>query len=84
MQPSQNDGALEELRDALDDAIRRAYCEPILPPVEGEDTEIVRSIARAEIIHSPNRMRHLAGIQAAAWEAVGPRIEGGSSAGETP
>lgn len=64
-----------ELRDALEDAIRRAYCEPIIPPVEEEDAAVVRSIAMAAILHSPERMRHMAGIQAAAWAAVEERVE---------
>jgi hypothetical protein len=69
--------AFEELRDALDDAIRRAYGEPILPPVEGEDQSAIRSMRHAAVITNPNVMRHLAGIQAAAWGAVEQRIEAG-------
>lgn len=74
----QGSSAFTELRDALDDAIRRAYCEPIVAPVEGEDPEEVRALALAALIGNPRRMRHLAGVQAAAWEAVEARVEGGS------
>lgn len=71
----------DELRDALEDAIRRAYCEPIVAPVEGEDPDEVRALAQAALISNPRRMRHLATIQAAAWEAVEARVEGGSCDG---
>lgn len=71
--------ALTELRDALDDAIRRAYCEPIIAPVDGEDPDEVRAMAKAAIISSPSRMRHLAGIQAAAWATVQERVESAAS-----
>lgn len=71
---TESTSALEELRDALDDAIRRAYCEPVIPVVEGEDAEMVRRLAALEIITSPIKMRHLAGVQAAAWEIVKERV----------
>ena len=67
--------AISELRDALDDAIRRAYCEPLKPVAPEEDAEIVRAMRRAALISDPNQMRHLSGIQAAAWSAVKERIE---------
>lgn len=67
--------ALTELRDALDDAIRRAYCEPLIPPVDGELEDEVRALAAAQIISNPNAMRALARIQAAAWAVVEERIE---------
>lgn len=67
--------ALDELRDALDDAIRRAFCEPPVPPLSCEDAAIVRNTARAAILSNPDRMRHLAAIQAAAWEIVKGRVE---------
>lgn len=75
---AKSSSAFTELRDTLEDAIRRAYCEPVVEPVEGEDPEEVRTLARAALISNPRRMRHLAGIQAAAWEAVEARIEGGA------
>lgn len=67
---------MTELRDALDDAIRRAWCEPVKGVVEGEDAEIVRALRRAALISDPNQMRHLASIQAAAWAAVEERVDG--------
>lgn len=69
-------GALTELRDALDDAIRRAYCAAIVEPVEGENRDVVRAIGQAAVIANPGLMRHLAGIQAAAWAAVEARVDG--------
>lgn len=66
---------LDELRDALDDAIRQAFCEPPIPPLSCEDAAIVRNTARAAILTNPDRMRHLAVIQAAAWAVVQERVE---------
>jgi hypothetical protein len=67
--------AMDELRDALDDAIRRAYCEPVRPPVTGEPAGQVRALWAASVIENPDRMRHLADIQAATWAVVEQRVE---------
>jgi hypothetical protein len=67
---------MEDFRDELEDAIRRAYCEPFAEPVEGEDPDEVRALAQAVVITNPDRMRHLAGIQGAAWEVVRQWVEG--------
>jgi hypothetical protein len=56
---------MEELRDALDDAIRRAYT----------GASDGRFPAMTDLTLSPGRMRHLARIQRAAWETVQERIE---------
>lgn len=74
MERTENDGAMHELRDALDDAIRRAWCEPVKGAVEGEDVEVVRVLRRAALISDPDQMRHLASIQAAAWTVVRERV----------
>lgn len=47
----------------------------VVEPVEGEDPEEVRALALAALISNPRRMRHMAGIQAAAWAAVEERVE---------
>lgn len=70
-----DNGELTDLRDALDDAIRRAYCEPVVSVRDGEDAAVVRSIEVARLLQSPERMRHLAGVQAAAWAVVCERVE---------
>lgn len=70
-----DNGELTDLRDALDDAIRRAYCEPVVSVRDGEDAAVVRSIEVARLLQSPERMRHLAGVQAAAWAVVRERVE---------
>lgn len=67
-------GAASELQDALDDAIRRAYREPIQPPVEGEDPDTVRSLAISALVSDPNRLRHLAALQKAAWDTIAPYL----------
>lgn len=72
--PALSGSALTELRDALDDAVRRAYCEPFAEPVEGEDPDEVRALAQAVVITNPDRMRHLARIQAAVWAVVEARV----------
>ena len=64
-----------DLRDALDDALRRAYCSPIRSPVDGEDPEAVQAAATAAIITDPDRMRHLERIQRAAWNVVRDRVD---------
>lgn len=68
--------ARSELRDALDDAIRRAYCTPLYPPRPEEDPDVVRAVATAAILTDPTAMRHLVRIQAAAWAAVEERVDG--------
>jgi hypothetical protein len=68
-------GVRSELRDALDDAMLRAYCEPLFSPRPEEDPEIVRAIARAAIISDTAAMRHLARVQAAAWAVVEEWVE---------
>ena len=66
--------ALVELRDALEDAIRRAYCEPLVQPLPGEDPEIVAALAKQSILTNPRKMRQLAAIQQAAWDVVEARV----------
>ena len=66
---------LTELRDALDDAIRRAYCEPLVPLLEGEDPDAVREITTARVLTNPAAMRQLVAIQTAVWEVVRERVE---------
>ena len=66
--------ALVELRDALEDAIRRAYCEPLVQPLLGEDPEIVAALAKQSILTNPRKMRQLAAIQQAAWDVVEARV----------
>jgi hypothetical protein len=73
MQPEQR--VPEETEGQIEDAIRRAYCEPIKPPVEGEDPEVVRDLARVDLITNPDRMRHLAAIQTAALEVHNAALE---------
>lgn len=64
-QVRQSKVALDELRDALEDAIRRAYT----------GTSDGRIPATTDLTLSPGRMRHLARIQRAAWDAVKGRVE---------
>lgn len=61
---------VDELREPLDDAIRRAYCAPVRAAVEGEDSEVVDVMAKTAIVTDPDRMRHLSLIQDAAWRVV--------------
>lgn len=65
---------MTELQDALEDAIRRAYCRGWYrtPAYEGE---IDPDEMAAQIIDSPGHMRRLVGIQQAAWDAVRERVD---------
>lgn len=56
---------LDELRDELDDAIRRAYT----------GSSDGRVPATTGLTLSPGRMRHLERIQRAAWAVVRERVE---------
>lgn len=66
--------AREELRDDLEDAIRRAYAEgwnagaPDYEPID-----------QARVLADPDRMRQVSRIQSAAWAVVGERVEGAAS-----
>lgn len=68
-------GEQERVEGELEDLIRRAYCKPIKPPVEGENPETVDSMAAAALVSDPDRMRHLAGIQTAVIKAVRKLID---------
>lgn len=61
----QPNSALSELRDALEDAIRRAY-------TGASDGRVP---ATTNLTLSPGRMRHLEKIQRAAWQVVFERVE---------
>jgi inosine-uridine nucleoside N-ribohydrolase len=53
-----------QLRDALGDAIRKAYCQGLTVPTTGTPVE------HEVILQSAGHMRHLTRIQADAWNAV--------------
>lgn len=61
--------------DALDDAIRDAFAEPLIEPVEGEDEQVVRAMARARIVENPRATKHLIGIQRAAGKVLADALE---------
>lgn len=57
------------LRDELDDAIERAFVEP-LRIADGEDGDVVRALERGRLASSPDRMRRVVLIQQAVADVL--------------
>jgi hypothetical protein len=68
---------LVALRDALDDAIRSAYCGGSFG--EGWYSPVTKEPTPADILEDPSHMRLLTRIQAAAWKVVKERVEDGQA-----
>jgi hypothetical protein len=58
-----------EVRETLDEAILRAFVEPVRI-VDGEDPAVVNSLLSAALLHDPQGTRRVALVQRAAWHVV--------------